>query len=309
MIRTAETLRSEIDASRWNWDTINLVELGKLPRWECPPHLHISDHAGMGCSGDPPGYPTYFLRAVYTSKGNNPELGPNRVIVHPALGTRVVPDVWRAASTWEQAYAENSRLMLSLWRRLPLEHRRTRGWLRQTFVHFRHCYHQPENQLVLGRWAGPEWSDTLLMWPGGTFGHTPFGTIKNVQFEVELARQFHKYDELALSAQAKFVADIEAENAKVTKLCTEVATVDNMDAVSGVRRWYPEFTPEPWLLAEDLRHGGEWWTRRAHPPKPGNCPGFSLDSQHPANTTWCQTCGWYADGGIAEEDVYGAEDL
>ena len=220
-------------------------------------------------------------------------------------GVRVVPDVWRAASTWERAYAEDSRLMLSLWRRLPLEHRRTRGWLRQTFVHLRRCYHHPENQLVLGKWAGPEWSKTLLVWPGGTFGHTPFGTIKKVQFEVELARKFGKYDELAPDAQAKFAADIEAENARVTRLCTEVATVDNMDAVSGVRRWYPGFTPEPWLLAEDLRHGGEWWTRRAHPPKPGNCPGFSLDSQHPANTTWCQTCGWYADGKMADEDISG----
>lgn len=303
MRRTADDVRNESDAAHWCWDTVNTAELAQLDRWKCPPHLHLSSHAGSGCAFDPPGYPTYFLRQVYTEEGNNPTSGPQQVIAHPVLGLRVVLDSWRGVTTWEQSYSNSCRLMLRLWARLPLGHVRTRGWLRMVFVHWKHCYREPKHQRGFGVWPEPEWSKTLLIWPGGTFGHTPYGEIRKVGLEIELAQKYGKYDSFEEKAKAKFVADIQEENARVTRVCEAVATLDNRSAVTYVRQWYPEFTPEPWLLAEDLRHGGQWWERRSKPPPHNNCPGFG-DSRHPANTTWCQVCGWQADGQMAEEDKH-----
>lgn len=47
--------------------TINAAELAKLPEAIIPDSYHLSQNEGSGCAMDPPGYPTYFIRHVYTA--------------------------------------------------------------------------------------------------------------------------------------------------------------------------------------------------------------------------------------------------
>lgn len=68
----------------FDYSTINLERLRQLPRALVRGRLlqEIS-HLGNGCFLDAPGYPTYFTRSVYTSRGDTPGTGPYMVITDP----------------------------------------------------------------------------------------------------------------------------------------------------------------------------------------------------------------------------------
>src|SRR4051812_49187147 len=109
-----------------DFSTLNLDRLKKLPRYSLPPTYQLQQGSGNGCSGDPPGYPTYFTRSVYTRHGNHPRNGPYMVIVFEGVNY-VIP-------------TQEEKLVRNLWLPLSLDHPRTRLWISGTYRHHNHCY-------------------------------------------------------------------------------------------------------------------------------------------------------------------------
>ena len=120
------------------YETIDKNRLARLPKYKLPPTYQLQRDPGNGCYGDPPGYPTYFTRSVYTQFGNTPPRSPQLML----LG-RVVQ---AAHEDYETVVARLERLYLPL----PIEHPRTRAWIQATYKHLQHCYRDPtdpkENQ-------------------------------------------------------------------------------------------------------------------------------------------------------------------
>jgi hypothetical protein len=110
--------------------TINQTALQRLPVAKLAPTYHLQHDPGNGCFLNPPGYPTYFTRAVYDSRGDTPRHGPSMVLLD-----RVVTD--------EDNYPTDEAhqaLLRALWAPLPLEHKRTQAWILSLYQHLRHCY-------------------------------------------------------------------------------------------------------------------------------------------------------------------------
>lgn len=271
-----------------DWSTINLETLRALPNVELTCGDRLSNSAGNDCAGDPPGYPSYFTQSVYSASGNNPHGDWEMVIRLDGICYGIQPDKWpEGIKSWEDFTASKDKLFESIWQPLPLKHPRTQAWLRATFSHHRHCYHLPEHR------ERNDWQKHMLIWPGGCMGKTPFGGLKDEDFEVEYAKKDKAFDRWTPAYQNEFIADIRSNNARITKMCEEVATPDNHDGTILVRRHYPEFQPTQELIKAKFAHPGNWWETLATQPTPEECPG-QYDMVHPCNGSWCQFCGWHA---------------
>lgn len=271
-----------------DWSTINLAQLRRLPVYRLPPTYQLQRDSGNGCAGDPPGFPSYFTRSVYTSHGNNPPRGYSMIIDGPDTGgcRGVEPANW--SGNYEEHRAKHDALMLRLWNKLPLDHPRTQAWIQSTFSHHRHCYHVPGKEAL-------QFHDDnrMLVWPGGTLGKTPFGELKSEAWAVEWAQKHEAFDKWTAEAQQQFRELIRTNNARITRECEAVATPDNATATGIIRRHYPEFTPTPDLFSDSLQSSGNWWETLAEKPAPKNCPG-QYGTAHPVNGNWCQMCGWHS---------------
>src|SRR5262245_26451638 len=60
--------------------TLNAERVNKLPVYKLPPTYRLGT-PGMGCAGDAPGYPTYYIRPVYNQHGNTPRNAPDAVLL------------------------------------------------------------------------------------------------------------------------------------------------------------------------------------------------------------------------------------
>jgi hypothetical protein len=129
-----------------DYSTLNLEELCKLKIYRLPPTYYLQQGSGYGCAGDPPGYPTYFTRSVYTKFGNKPPHGPHLVITYDGQHY-IVDDV-----KWE-----------GLWKPLPLNHPRVRLWVMSTYRHHQHCYNGHGDNMVIYPVSSyqddPRWKD------------------------------------------------------------------------------------------------------------------------------------------------------
>jgi len=116
--------------------TLNLDELRNLPTCELPDRYHLQTDPGNGCAGDPPGYPTYFTRSVYTPAGNPPTRGPEQVISHDGvLYVTGSSGDWGKGETFDTVHARSHALMRRLYVSLPFDHPRVQAWIAQTMRH------------------------------------------------------------------------------------------------------------------------------------------------------------------------------
>src|SRR6266568_3788654 len=69
-----------------SYETIDLERLRKLRVYNLPRTYELQRGMGNGCSGDAPGFPTYFTKSVYTQHGNSPRSGAELVIQNPETG-------------------------------------------------------------------------------------------------------------------------------------------------------------------------------------------------------------------------------
>jgi hypothetical protein len=256
------------------WSTIDLNVLRSLPRVELPQSMHLQSDCGGGCAGDPPGFPTYFTRDVYSATGNSPRRnwkGHCKVISFGGVLHGVEPNIWSEKDTWDSRRETQHKLFMRLWNKLPLDHPRTVAWIQSTYIHHRHCYQSSSKT--------GSWSDKMIIYPVPSYK----------------LRHFHDDSRFNDDWRAKEKASIEAYNANIMEMATREATWDNHDATILIRRFYPEWdVPEhnrDLYLEPEWDHPGNWWETLESRPTPETCPG-QYSMKHPCNITWCQMCGY-----------------
>lgn len=251
---------------RPDFSTIDTVRLVARPVYKKPPTYQISTSMGSGCAGDPPGYPSYFLRSVYTSHGNSPRKGAQEVISF--MGNHYVifsEDDFKRSWGPEYEFKRERRLRM-LWKPLPLEHPRTQAWIADRIRFFKGCLIDPRkfghDRTHIPSLHG-EWSAADL-------------------YEIAQALEIDLTDAAEPKRWHEIVAEVDER--------TDAATW-------AIREFYPEYVktdPAP-------EYTGNWWEILAEQPTPENCPGEtwgwgkSSKARHPVNGTWCQVCNWHAD--------------
>jgi hypothetical protein len=204
--------------------TISADALAKRPVVKLPPSYHLGD-PGSACFGDPPGYPSYYVRPVYTSHGNGPPRNskcPDYVLPHSDGTLRAVPE-------------EREALFKALYVPLPLNHPRVQAWIDQTMKHFCHCY-QDEERPEYGR-------PGTLIYPLPHYKlrstHSPHPDIKVRSAEQRAAKVFNHVEE---------------------ERAAKIATLDNHMGVRSIRAIYPGWVPPlPLGAYRDIPYTGNWW--------------------------------------------------
>jgi len=234
-------------------ETINFDKLRKLKTYVKPPTYHLQKDPGNGCYLDPPGYPTYFTRAIYTQHGNHGR-GPKMVLFG------VVVDDGKIS------YENLRRRLEELYVPLPFEHPRVQCWIKALFTYFKNCYLHPTE--------------------------TEYGRKKTVIYPVPDYELKHFFDDERFSDEWRKMekASIAQYNKELQEERRKICTVDNHSAVVKIRRWYPDFVPTDEMFEANWRHQGDWWERFDRNFTPEECPG-KYGAKH-GQYDWCQMCGW-----------------
>jgi hypothetical protein len=255
-----------------DFSTIKLDELKRLRSCTLPPTYQLQREPGNGCSGDAPGFPSYFTRSVYTQHGNNPPRGAQLVLSYNGVQYVISHhDDWKGCADWDAFYAKIQRRLRRIWNALPLDHPRTQAWIRDTYRHHAHCYtdaERPEN----GR-------PGILIYP------VPDYKLKHFHDD---PRWSEEYRQAASAEVAEF-------NRQERERAEKIAVPENHSAVRIIRSFYPEYTPDAdqGLISNPPKQvGGCWWETEATQPTPETCRPRSCEP-HPINGEWCQWCGWH----------------
>jgi hypothetical protein len=250
--------------------TINRAKLESLPLAVIPRTYQQQSGMGNGCAGDPPGFPSYFTRHVYTEHGNSPS---NPKSIDMTILGRVLA---RVRDNPESL----TRRLRALWSPLPLDHPRTVAWIRDRYRHLARCYSVPD-RLEYGR------PKTLCAGSFGDFAHKTFDD--DPRFSDDW--------------RAKERAAVDAYNRDVDAEWARIAVPGNHCAVRAIREFYPDYAPDLELIAHPPTEvEGDWWAVYASRPSPEDCPGMLArwgrvgghTVTHPLNGNWCQVCGWHA---------------
>jgi len=257
-----------------DFSTINIeTVLKKFPAYKLPPTYRLQRGTGNGCFGDPPGYPTYFTKAVYNSVGNCPHNAPQYVIQYNGVLYAVVGK--------DLPYEKWSAVYRRLYTSFPVEHPRVRLWINQTYRHFHGCYYN----------AGKPGSDKTIIWP------VPDYKLKTFMDDSRFSDDWRKKERAA----------VEQENAEITEYARKICTPENHEAVRRIREIYPAYTPELDLIENPPKENiPNWWETEEHAPANADeCTeqlkaryGDPWQWKHPVNGSWCQWCGQKKEGGI-----------
>jgi hypothetical protein len=243
--------------------------------YRLPPTYCLQNGSGNGCSGDAPGFPTYFTRSVYTQHGNYPHNAP-RLVIEVDGSLFAVPKVkdpepYSSAAYW-QAWHDVYR---PAWNPPPLDSERGRAWVAQTAKHCADCYR--DEQRISTRDGA---TDDMVIFP------VPYYELRQFTDDPRFSQEWRDKEQAAVKA---YNDDLIARRASV-------ATFENRTAWRAVLQFYPDAKPEGWLrdmiLHPPERHAGNWYERYATRPTPEECPG-QYGHPHPVNDTWCQLCGWH----------------
>ena len=218
----------------------------------------FSDGMGSGCFMDPPGLPSYFIRDVYTARGDDTGFtalqGPDGCVTMFVDGD----DDWSRG--WNGVHAVRQAKLRKAWRPLPLDHIRVKLWIRKVYGYFKGMYLRPD---------GAEEVSKLLA---------------------------HKFVPAFTEPEPSEDASPEEMGAwREAKAESDDWPVDRYRPVTYIQKFYPEFEHSRWWLDHPgygLGMGvGDWWERYSRPPKPEECPGH-LGSRHPTDRPCpCQFCG------------------
>lgn len=251
-----------------DYSTINPAVIAKMKPYVKPPSYHVSDSMGSACAGDPPGYPSYFIRHIYTRSGNSPAKGCTSVIEY----NKRYYELEQADSSYEALEKKLRRL----WLPLPADHPRTIAWMADTYKHHQHCYINPAITDKNNR-------DRMVIYPVGKWQLPVFRDDKRYSKAWRKAAQMEHY-----------LATYETILAAVM-----VADPENHSAVQIIRRYYPDHKPNLAWIKTPPATSGNWWEFFSYRPTPENCPGeiawsksAGYSTKHPINGSWCQVCGW-----------------
>lgn len=260
-----------------DYSTMNLDAIRKLRPYKLPPTYHVDAHMDSSRSGDPPGYPSYFIQHVYTSHGNPPPhgRGPSDVFVDPETGTLYWIPETANGKTNEEFWASRHRMLTRFWLQLPWEHERVQLWIQHTFQNHRNCYYDPNGDPSRGK---------FVIYP------VPDYELKKSHID-DLWRDDVK--------EAVRAAD-EAVNADLIEKRTAMATPENHMAHVIIRRYYPDHPVETTIkyMAEPPKLSqADWWEREASLPTLEECEKrdarwLGYDFNHPRETgRHCTRCG------------------
>lgn len=249
-----------------DYSTLNERVIKTLTPYVKPESCTISSHMGSACAGDPPGYPSYFVRSVYTRFGNSPSKGTSAVIEYNGK-LYALPDYWAGSKSWDDYSAKRDRLYKRLYKALPEDHPRVVAWINATYAHLKHCYYDASAETQ---------QDQTLIFPVPYYKlRTP--RVDFTRWSVEYIMQYCK--------------EIAVYNRMVIDHAMEVATRDNHKAVRAVRESYPDHMPTNQLIYNPMRVG-TWYKYESEQPTPETCKGNDFLGKPPCNKTWCQVCGW-----------------
>jgi hypothetical protein len=217
----------------------------------------------MGCYGDPPGYPSYFLRSAYFNGNTSGRTGAPEVVIAEGGEHRVLLSVGQHRESL-------AKLVRKLWVPLPYDHERVRLWIRATYRHLRHCYRDDRGVVAEPRDNG------LIVYP------VPYYKLRSFQDDHRFSNEWRTAERAAVDA---FNADVRARTAKV-------AIPDNHSAVRAIREFYPEHAPDLDLInGETGDHEGDWWETEATRPGVADCRPRSGIGARDHAVQWCQWCG------------------
>lgn len=247
-----------------DFSTINLEKLYSLPVHKKPPTYRYDECSGVACFMDPPGYPSYFVRHVWTQYGNFPGRGAVSVIIGPDGKAYIV-------QTRDTETSEYEALLRELWVPLPLDHERTRMWIREAYRYFYKSYVHHET--------------------GNTFIYPVPGYMLKV---------FNDDPRFSDEWRQKEKEAVERYNAEIQEYYRKLATPENHMAVRRIRKFYPDYQPEIDLIENppSMLEGLWWETASRRPMTPEECDRTNRNrsnyalGRHPVNKTWCQWCGW-----------------
>lgn len=259
------------DPALIDWSTLDMARVKDLPVYHKPPTYEISPHMGQGCFLDAPGYPRYFLQAVYTQHGNDPRGGPVSVIRSDD-------------GMYNNVTGANLR---RLWRPLSEDHPRVQLWLATAYQHFQYCYHDPSqprgNSLLV--WPIPNYelgkiaiadhfpSERFIGWLSGAHPEAVAAWHEATGF---VLRTTSHYNDVFRAYMRKVYPDLIAEydalnDAEVKPLHdayiaskAHLATPDNHEAVRWARKFYPDHQPRlDWIESPPQVTQNDWWERYA----------------------------------------------
>lgn len=234
--------------------TIHKANLSKLPKLNLLPTYHLQRGRGNGCAGDPPGYPTYFTRSIYTQYGDSPPHGREDMEL---LGHAFVS---------QSEDSKRERFFRRLWIPLPLDHPRSRQWIERTYQHFAHCYQDVDK---------PKYNR-----PGTLIYPVPSYKLKTATIDEHWTEEY------------KAIVRLEAEtyNRDAEDRAKHIAVPNNHKAVVIIRQYYPAYQPELDLIENPPQlFQADWWEREATRPTQETCPGH-YDTKHGAQSN-CRYCG------------------
>jgi len=235
------------------------------------PGCRASDHYGSRCYLDAPGYPSYFVRHVYSASGNEPRSGSTVILMGreiEAVDTPYNPD----------ARAE---LYRAIYRPLPFEHARVQAWIAKTFQHFRRCYRDAKPD----KYGRPG----MLIYPYSDHDRALQVIDAHILDKPEDPRWSDTY---RAELMAKRAAVIDAEETRAAA----IAIPENYLAVRAVREIYPDQAPAALMaryVTGDKYGPGDWWEREAaRPASPEACRPYEGYVVPGHRAGWCQYCGY-----------------
>lgn len=228
------------------------------------PGLRLSDSLGAACFMDAPGFPSYFIRSVYTRKGDSPDKGPAEVLDLGDLGCYVVESAdWQLGDTWENRQAEKLALFLSIWSPLPLDHPRTQAWLYSCYAYFGRCWEDPR--------TGSKAAEKLRCPGKNRAGFTDPVEVGDVARALGIWEEGAAFDELEQQVNRLLYRPF-------TYAKEFYSDFAGLPVVDGLDPWQQDFK---WGKGG----AGDWWERYDSP----------VGCDHPggaARRGWCQLCGY-----------------
>ena len=243
-----------------DYSTIDIEKLKSLPVYKMPDSCRLQRDSGMGCAGDPPGFPSYFLKSVYTKHGNSPSKGAQTVIQYEGIAYVLQhSEDYKDKNSYEKFHKRLRRL----WKPLPLDHERTKLWIQDTYRHHHSGYRLAE---VL------------------EYGHaaTVFWPVENT-YQVTKFLEHDFFKNMRDDSKSK-------ERANVLEYLRKQVYPENHSAVHIIREFYPEHQPNLELIENPPKVvTPQWWETDAAAPKPGECRPRSMGPHK--DDFFCQWCG------------------
>jgi hypothetical protein len=255
-----------------DYSTINRQALAALDIYRPSSNRRVSkgEEMGSGCFLDAPGYPSYFIKHIYTPSGDDPTTGPRHLIVVPGEEPRTIRD--------GNDGTISKMVLRLLWKPLPIDHPRVQSWIRYVYSYMKNCYTNTDPKETWPEEDKKSFS-SLVIWPVPSY----------------------KLERFRDEWRATEVGRVEAANEATLAYYSKFATPENHNAVRLIREFYPSHQPDLSLISAvrgSYGSDGNWWETLAEKPTPENCPGefrwspMTGNSKHPVGGTCCQVCGW-----------------